>query len=53
MKRTAIALAVAALLSGCASLTVSWDFQASYNRQVTPVNLDLRVSPEKKAGSGT
>lgn len=31
MKRTAVALAVAALLSGCAALKVSWSLTASYN----------------------
>lgn len=55
MKRTAIALAVALMLSGCAGLTVSWDIQASYNREVSPVNLDIRMpskAEEKQKGSG-
>ncbi|MGE0499289.1 MAG: hypothetical protein AB7O72_15810 [Ramlibacter sp.] len=37
MKRTAIALAVAALLSGCAGLNVSWHLTASYQTNVSTV----------------
>lgn len=54
MKRTAVSLAVAMMLSGCAGLNVSWDFQARYNREVSPVNIDIRMprAEEKPKGSG-
>jgi uncharacterized protein YceK len=35
MKKTAIAIAVAALLSGCAGLNVQAVFTATYNTQAT------------------
>lgn len=31
MKRTAVSLAIALMLSGCAGLNVSWSLTASYN----------------------
>lgn len=49
MKRTAVSLAVALMLSGCAGLNVSWDFQASYNRDVSPVNIDIRMPKQEQA----
>jgi hypothetical protein len=51
----AVILATVALglLAGCstAGLNVSWDFQASYNREVSPLNLDIRVVPPKAPAS--
>jgi hypothetical protein len=49
----AVILATVALglLAGCAGLNVSWDFQASYNREVSPINLDLRTAPPKAPAS--
>lgn len=51
MKRTAVSFALALMLSGCAGLNVSWDFQASYNREVSPVNIDIRM-PSKAEEKG-
>lgn len=48
MKCTAISLAVALMLSGCAGLNVSWDFQASYNREVSPVNINIRMPKQEQ-----
>lgn len=54
MKRTAIALAAALVLSGCASLNVSWSFTASYNtglQQGTMV-MHLPAAAPQTAASG-
>ena len=51
MKRTAIALAVALMLSGCAGLNVSWHLTASYNANVSNMTQTGHLtSPTNKAG---
>lgn len=47
MKRTLAALAVAVLCSGCSSLNVSWQFNASYNTNTRTVTDVTHVQSEK------